>query len=69
MTKEIGHFISGKRVAGGSGRSGDVFNPTTGDVQGRSPFATKAEVTKAIDAAEEGLSRPGPRRTRKGARA
>ena len=52
MSKEIGHFISGRRVAGGSGRLGDVFNPTTGEVQGRVALATRAEVTKAIDAAD-----------------
>ena len=31
--REIGHFIGGKKVAGRSGRSGDVFNPNTGEVQ------------------------------------
>ena len=28
----IGHFINGARVAGTSGRSADVFNPSTGQV-------------------------------------
>jgi hypothetical protein len=31
--REIGHFIGGKQVTGGSGRRGDLFNPTTGEVQ------------------------------------
>jgi malonate-semialdehyde dehydrogenase (acetylating)/methylmalonate-semialdehyde dehydrogenase len=53
MAAEIGHFISGKRVAGGSGRFGDVFNPTTGEVQAKVAFAAKAEVAKAVDAAEK----------------
>jgi malonate-semialdehyde dehydrogenase (acetylating)/methylmalonate-semialdehyde dehydrogenase len=52
MTREIGHFVGGRRVNGGSGRFGDVFNPTTGEVQAKVAFATRAEVQKAIDAAE-----------------
>src|SRR5260370_23956610 len=31
--REIGHFIGGKKVAGTSGRSGDLVNPNTGAVQ------------------------------------
>ena len=53
MTREIGHFISGKHIAGGSGRFGDVFNPTTGEVQAKVALAARSEVTKAIDAAEK----------------
>jgi len=53
MTREIGHFISGKRVTGGSGRFGDVFNPTTGEVQARVSLATRAEVVRAVDAGEK----------------
>ena len=30
--QEIGHFIGGKRVAGGSGRFAEVYNPATGRV-------------------------------------
>ena len=33
--REIGHFIGGKEVKGGSGRTGDVFNPNTGEVQAK----------------------------------
>jgi malonate-semialdehyde dehydrogenase (acetylating)/methylmalonate-semialdehyde dehydrogenase len=51
--KEIGHFVSGKRVSGDGARFGDVFNPTTGEVQARVALATRAEVTRAIDAAEK----------------
>src|SRR5437868_9572967 len=50
--REIGHFIGGKRVAGTSGRSGNVFNPNTGEVQAKVPFASKAEVEQAIANAE-----------------
>ncbi len=51
--KEIGHFVSGKRIAGESARFGDVFNPTTGEVQARVSLATRAEVARAVDAAEK----------------
>ncbi|MBM3461687.1 MAG: CoA-acylating methylmalonate-semialdehyde dehydrogenase [Armatimonadetes bacterium] len=51
--KELCHFIGGRKVAGTSGRFGDVCNPTLGIVTAREPFATKAETEAAIaDAAE-----------------
>jgi malonate-semialdehyde dehydrogenase (acetylating)/methylmalonate-semialdehyde dehydrogenase len=50
--REIGHFIGGKQIAGGSGRFGDVFNPNTGEVQGKVAFAAKSEVERAIADAE-----------------
>src|SRR5215813_7777165 len=50
--REIGHFIGGKQVKGTSGRAGDVFNPNTGEVQGKVAFASKAEVELAIANAE-----------------
>ena len=53
MATEHGHFINGKRVAGESGRFGDVFNPTTGEKQSVVSLAARAEVTRAIDAAEK----------------
>src|SRR5258705_8725539 len=46
--REIGHFIGGKTVAGTSGRSGDVFNPNTGEVQAKVALAAKSEVEGAI---------------------
>src|ERR1700735_3655754 len=46
--REIGHFIGGKEVKGESGRSGDVFNPNTGEVQAKVALASKSEVEKAI---------------------
>ena len=33
--KELTHFIGGKHVNGTSGRFGDVFNPSTGEVQAK----------------------------------
>ena len=49
--EDLSHFIGGKRVAGASGRFGDVFNPATGEVQKRVPFASAAEVDAAVKAA------------------
>jgi malonate-semialdehyde dehydrogenase (acetylating)/methylmalonate-semialdehyde dehydrogenase len=50
--REIGHFIGGKEVKGGSGRFGDVFNPNTGEVQAKVALAKHAEVEHAIAVAE-----------------
>ena len=50
--REIGHFIGGKQVAGTSGRSGDIFNPNTGEVQAKISFANKSEAEAAIANAE-----------------
>ncbi|HEV8020205.1 MAG TPA: CoA-acylating methylmalonate-semialdehyde dehydrogenase [Candidatus Lustribacter sp.] len=48
---EIGHFVDGKRVAGSSGRAGDVFDPATGELTGHVAFANAAEVDTAVAAA------------------
>src|SRR5438132_10827711 len=50
--REIGHFTAGTRVAVTPGTSGNVFNPNTGEVQAKVPFASKAEVEQAIANAE-----------------
>src|SRR5213595_322921 len=63
--REIGHFIGGKQVAGTSGRTGDVFNPNTGEVQAKVALASKAEVEKAIanaQAAFPGWAATNPQR-------
>ncbi|MGH6890538.1 MAG: CoA-acylating methylmalonate-semialdehyde dehydrogenase [Rhizomicrobium sp.] len=49
--KELAHFIAGRSVTGTSGRFGDVFDPSTGDVQARVAFASRAEVRKAVESA------------------
>src|SRR5246127_3157894 len=49
--REIGHFISGKAIAGKSGRFGDVFDPNTGEVQAKVAFASRSEVEAAIASA------------------
>ncbi len=53
MPQELRHFIGGKKVAGTSGRFGDVFDPSTGLVASRAPFASKSEVEAAIANAAE----------------
>ena len=62
--RQIGHFIGGKQTAGTSGRSGDVFNPNTGEVQAKVAFASKSEVEQAIGNAEaaQGERNRGKRR-------
>ncbi|MDO9412371.1 MAG: CoA-acylating methylmalonate-semialdehyde dehydrogenase [Pseudolabrys sp.] len=46
--RDVGHFIGGKTVKGTSGRTGDVFDPNTGDVQAKVALASKSEVEAAI---------------------
>jgi malonate-semialdehyde dehydrogenase (acetylating)/methylmalonate-semialdehyde dehydrogenase len=48
--RTIENFIVGG--AGGSGRSGDVFNPSTGQVQASVAFATQADLDRAVAAAQ-----------------
>src|ERR1700748_1200102 len=51
--RTIPHFIGGKDVAGTSGRSSDVFNPATGEVQAKVALASKAELDNAVKVAAE----------------
>src|ERR1700756_32644 len=53
MTAQIRHFIDGKRTAGQSNRSADVFNPSTGAVRAKVPMAGKADVDAAVASAVE----------------
>ena len=53
MTNELHHFIGGKRVKGASGRFGDVYNPTLGEVAAKVPYASAAEMQAAIADAEK----------------
>ena len=66
--QELGHFIDGKRVPGRSGRSADVFNPATGEVQARVALASAAELAAAVAGAAQAPSRSGGRRTRSAGR-
>jgi len=45
---QFGHFIGGKRVAGTSGRSSEVFQPMDGTVRGMVALASAAEVRSAV---------------------
>nr|WP_298153332.1 CoA-acylating methylmalonate-semialdehyde dehydrogenase [uncultured Pseudoxanthomonas sp.] len=51
MSQPLHHFFDGQRVAGGSGRFGDVYDPATGTVTARVPLASADEVKQAVDAA------------------
>jgi len=51
--EQIGHYLNGARVPGGSGRSAEVFNPATGEVQARVALASAAELDAAVAAAAE----------------
>jgi malonate-semialdehyde dehydrogenase (acetylating)/methylmalonate-semialdehyde dehydrogenase len=57
MTTEHTHFIGGKHVQGTSGRFSDVFNPATGEVQGKCPLASAEEVRHAVEVAK--AAQPG----------
>jgi len=48
----LAHWIGGKRTPGTSGRYGDVFTPATGALGCRVPFASAAEVARAVESAK-----------------
>jgi malonate-semialdehyde dehydrogenase (acetylating)/methylmalonate-semialdehyde dehydrogenase len=54
--REISHFINGAAVAG-AGRSGEVFDPNTGEVQAHVAFADAAVMDRAVKAAS--AAQPG----------
>lgn len=51
MTRELAHFINGERLAGTSGRFGDIYNPNIGEIQARVPLANAQEMRTAVEAA------------------
>ena len=51
IPKNIGHFVNGRSIPGSGGRFGNVYNPATGEVNGRVAFAGKDEVEQAVSAA------------------
>ncbi len=53
MTRTINHWIGGAPVAGNSGRSSEVFNPATGEVQATVPLANANEVDAAVATAAD----------------
>ncbi|WP_426267729.1 CoA-acylating methylmalonate-semialdehyde dehydrogenase [Sphingomonas sp. LHG3443-2] len=54
MLRQIDHFIGGTSVAAGE-RSGEVFNPSAGEVQANVRLGTAADLQKAVDAANAAL--------------
>jgi malonate-semialdehyde dehydrogenase (acetylating)/methylmalonate-semialdehyde dehydrogenase len=52
VPRAISHWIAGKAVAGTSGRSANVYNPATGQVQALVPLANRAELEAAVTAAQ-----------------
>ena len=48
----LAHWIGGKRAPGASGRFGEVYTPATGALGCRVPFATAAEVARAVEVAK-----------------
>jgi len=63
--KQIGHFIEGVNVAGTSGRTADIFNPNTGEVQAQVALADASEMDIAVAAAvkaQEQWARVNPQR-------
>jgi malonate-semialdehyde dehydrogenase (acetylating) / methylmalonate-semialdehyde dehydrogenase len=63
-----GDSFAGRSVADNRSRGGDVFNPATGTVAARVPFATTDEVNAAVRAAKDTFkswaATPAPRRAR-----
>ena len=55
MTTRINHWIEGRAHASGSGRSGEVFNPATGEVTAVVDFADQSDVDAAVRAAKVGF--------------
>ena len=53
---EYGHYIGGKRVAGKSGKTADVFQPMDGTVRAKVALASKAEVRAAVENRAEGAA-------------
>jgi malonate-semialdehyde dehydrogenase (acetylating)/methylmalonate-semialdehyde dehydrogenase len=64
----LGHFIGGARVAGTSGRGGQVFNPATGRITASISYASADEARAALRAAQDALpswaQTPPPQRAR-----
>jgi len=53
MTRQLTHWINGEHVEGTSGRTSDVYDPSTGEVQAALPLASGEEVDRAVAIAKE----------------
>ena len=49
---QIHHWIAGNEVKGTSGRTGDVYDPATGQISGKVDFAINSEVDHAVSVAK-----------------
>jgi len=54
--RELGHYVGGAEVPGGSGRFGDVYEPASGEVQARVAFASSAELDDAVAVARRAFA-------------
>ncbi len=50
---QLSHYVNGERIAGTSGRFGDIYNPSKGVKASEVPLASKSEVEAAIAVAQE----------------
>ena len=67
MSKDVGHWIGGRRVAGASGRYGEIFNPSVGEPSGRVAFARRGRGRRRGRRPRRRRFPAGPRRRRCGA--
>ncbi len=51
--RNVGHFIGGKKIEGQSGRFGDFYNPSTGELQGKVALANVTEIDNAVQNAKQ----------------
>ncbi len=52
MTPVLHHFVNGSPMTGSGPRHGDVFDPAIGELTRRVNFAARADVERAVAAAE-----------------
>jgi malonate-semialdehyde dehydrogenase (acetylating)/methylmalonate-semialdehyde dehydrogenase len=52
ITKNLDHYIGGKRIAGTSGRTAPVYHPASGAIDMNVPLASPEEVAAAVAAAK-----------------
>ncbi len=56
---ELEHWINGARVKGSSGRFADIYNPATGEVQGKVQLASTEEMNDVVAKAAEAQKKWG----------
>ena len=57
--KQIHHWIAGNEFKGASGRTGDVYDPATGETSGKVDFANNSEVDHAVSIAKTAFAEWG----------